>query len=202
MKKLLIFDFDGVLEDTFELSYTLFKKQLPDLAREEYRTWFDGNLYAHLKEQNIQLDMHTYYAGYAEALSLVNMRPEWSSILKKLHSAFSLAAVSSSPGEAIGEYLSRNTVRNYFEEVWGYEKNASKVEKIQLLTESHHLSPQNCWFITDTLGDIRESKKAGVPCIAVTWGFHSRGHLEQGSPNATVETPQQLLEFLLAEGRK
>ena len=45
MKKLLIFDFDGVLEDTFDWNFRVARKRYANLDKEEYRGWFDGNIY-------------------------------------------------------------------------------------------------------------------------------------------------------------
>lgn len=199
MKKLLIFDFDGVLEDTFELSYDLFKVQLPNLKRTEYKSWFDGNLYIQLKKKDIKINMSTYYLEYTKALLTLKIKPEWQIIFEQLSHEFSFAIISSSPGGAIEQYLLNNNIDRYFDYVWGYEKHSSKVEKIQLLLKNYSGSRKDCWFITDTLGDLFEGAKVQIPCVAVSWGFHSREQLERASPEAVVNTPEELLEFIVSK---
>ena len=66
MKKLLIFDFDGVLEDTFKLSFGFFKEQFSILTQDDYRSWFDGNFYKTIKEKKIPINIQLYYDQYAK----------------------------------------------------------------------------------------------------------------------------------------
>lgn len=44
MKKILLFDFDGVIVDSFELSFTNHQKQKPDATPDGYRGYFRGNV--------------------------------------------------------------------------------------------------------------------------------------------------------------
>lgn len=197
MKKLLIFDFDGVLENTFELSFRFFKEQFTTLTRDEYRTWFDGNFYKVIKDKKIPIDINLYYAKYATALKERITTEEMKDVLVKLNQTFSLAIVSSSHDDAINEYLQRNKIEKLFDQVWGVKKHASKVEKLEGLITEHSVSKEDCWFVTDTLGDIRESNEVGIKAIAVTWGFHPKERLEQGHPAVIVDTPRELVDFLL-----
>ncbi|MEI8270921.1 MAG: hypothetical protein WCG45_06165 [bacterium] len=43
-KKLVIFDFDGVLVDTLGIVYTINKEIHQDLSIEEYKSFFEGNI--------------------------------------------------------------------------------------------------------------------------------------------------------------
>ncbi len=197
MKKLLIFDFDGVVEDSFELSFKFFKEQFDTLTHDDYRSWFDGNFYKTIKEKNIPIDINLYYENYAAALKERIIAPEMKKVLIRLNKIFSLSIVSSSHDDAINEYLQRNNIEGLFDQVWGVNKHASKVEKLEGLISEHSIPKEDCYFITDTLGDIRESNEVGIKAIAVTWGFHPRERLEQGHPAVIVDTPQELLDFLL-----
>lgn len=197
MKKLLIFDFDGVIEDTFELSFGFFKKQFPDITREEYRSLFDGNFYEVAKEKGIPMkDMGAFYLQYHSALKTITTDPAITRTLLALHERFTLAIVSSSFDDSIVAYLKGNDIAGLFSDVWGVKKNTSKVEKLEELVRKYGVRKKDSFFITDTLGDIREAAVAGIPAIAVTWGFHPKERLAQGNPSAIVSTPQELFELL------
>ena len=56
------------------------------------------------------------------------------------------------------------------------EISKNKVEKFKILKEKYGIREEEMLFITDTLGDLRESSEAGVPTVAVTWGAHKREH--------------------------
>lgn len=196
MKKLFIFDFDGVIEDTFELSFDFLKRQFPGMTREEYRSWFDGNFYEVVKEKGIPIDIGAYYLLYHHVLKTTTTDPAVARMLMALHEKFTLAIVSSSFDDTIIAYLKRNGIARLFSDVWGAKKNTSKVEKLEELVRKHDVRKEDAFFITDTLGDIREAAVAGIPTIAVTWGFHPEARLAQGSPAHIVRTPQELLELL------
>lgn len=196
MKTLLIFDFDGVIEDTFELSFGFFKKQLPGMTHEEYRSWFDGNFFEYMKKKRLSIDIGAYYLQYHRALANASTDPAVASMLSALHEHFTLAIVSSSYEDTITAYLKRNGLARLFSDVWGAKKSVSKVEKLEELIRKHDVRKEDAFFITDTLGDIREAAVAGILTIAVTWGFHPEARLAQGSPAHIVRTPQELLELL------
>src|SRR3989344_9550761 len=100
MKKLLIFDFDGVLEDTFELSFEFFKEQFSILTQDDYRSWFDGIFYKTIKEKKIPINIQLYYDQYAKALKEKVIAPEMKDVLLKLNKVSSLSIVSSSHDDA------------------------------------------------------------------------------------------------------
>jgi len=195
-KKLVIFDFDGVIEDTFELSFGFFREQFPNLTHDEYRTWFDDNFYKVIKEKNISINVGAYYRKYDTALKKREISPNIKKALESLHGDFSLAVVSSSFDGTLIRYLKRNGISHIFDHVWGATVHKSKVEKLKGLMNVHAVEPDQCRFITDTLGDIREAWEAGIQSIAVTWGFHPRERLESGHPAAIVATPQELMGYL------
>ena len=61
-----------------------------------------------------------------------------------------------------------------------------------MVLEKYGIQPNDCVFITDTLGDMREAKAAGVGAIGVSWGFHSRETLSKDEPLRIVESPQDM----------
>lgn len=197
MVKLIIFDFDGVIIPGIERSYEVCKRQLPALSADEFRKWFDGNVYTYLFENRIMLDFLTFYNEYNDAIADAPLEPGIRELVGEAARRAALAIVSSNSGTAIEQYLTHHGLRQLFSEVWGGEQSESKVEKLRLLQEIHNVTPAECRFVTDTLGDLKEAAEAGVAAIGVTWGFHSRERLAQGAPLAIAETPSELQEMLL-----
>lgn len=198
-KKLIIFDFDGVIEETTDFVIKMFRTQIPDLAIEEFRSWFDGNFYQTIKEKNVPFDAEEYYSKYEAWLPSQSIRPEMKAVLTELREHVALAIVSSSHDDALNRYLERNGIANLFDQVWGVQKNKGKVEKLTGLLEIHDVPPEEAVFVTDTLGDILEAREVGIESVAVTWGFHPKERLLKGDPRGVVGTPRELLEFLLHE---
>jgi phosphoglycolate phosphatase len=50
--------------------------------------------------------------------------------------------------------------------------------------------------VGDTVGDIVEARQAGVPSVAVTWGWHSEERLLAASPDVVAHDPQELVGIL------
>lgn len=104
--------------------------------------------------------------------------------------------VSSTITPPIHSYLEKNNLRHYFDSILGADVERSKVVKLQSVQELH--PNREMYFITDTLGDIREAEKVGIKSIAVTWGYHDKAMLEQGNPRAIVNTAEELTETVTA----
>lgn len=201
MKKLLIFDFDGVLEDTFDWNFEVASKRYKGLDKEDYRTWFDGNIYEHpVVRAAGPMNVIEYFEEYKKGFTNRVIEPELKNTLFALTSQFHLVIISSIDDDIINPYLKRSKIDNIFEEVWGIRKKTSKVEKFKDFLSVYHLTADECLFITDTLGDIKEANKVGIESVGVTWGYQGRDRLQKGKPGKIVDTPQELLTYLLQHG--
>ncbi len=114
-------------------------------------------------------------------------------VIKELSHNNSLAIISSDTSEDIIDFLDTNNLSNYFEEVLGSDSLGNKAEKIRMIIVKYHLEPRDCFFITDTLSDLREAEKASVRSIAVTWGLHPLSTLVKGEPWLIINSPEELL---------
>ena len=83
-----------------------------------------------------------------------------------------------------------------FLKVLGSDIHTSKVEKMKFLLGEYQLSAQDCIFITDTLGDIREAAHVSIQTIGVTWGFHDRQTLLSGDPYRIVDEPSEIPKMI------
>jgi phosphoglycolate phosphatase len=78
--------------------------------------------------------------------------------------------------------------------ILGEEEGMSKVEKINKIKRKY---PKNkIFYIGDTAGDMKESRKAGVKNVAVTWGFNDKKDLLATKPDYIINKPTDLLEIL------
>jgi phosphoglycolate phosphatase len=111
------------------------------------------------------------------------------SALKKDYTLIVISSVKSFP---ITEYLRQYELFEYFSSIMGGDIHESKVVKINMVFDEHKIKPEDCVFITDTLGDIKEAAKCNVRSIGVTWGFHERAVLEKGKPFMVLEKVEEL----------
>ncbi len=199
MKKYyILFDFDGVIADSFQPAFEIQKTICPQLTKDLYRQRFERNINdweepinGHTKECRHDIDFFTEYIPRMK--NEVQIVPGMKEVLIKLEEHHTLIIVSSTITSPIQEFLERHGVINHFAQVMGNDIHTSKVEKIKMVFEQYHVAAKDCVFITDTLGDMREAKKMRVGSIGVTWGFQTAETLLRGKPFRLVEKPDKLL---------
>lgn len=191
--KAIIFDFDGVIHDTFDLAYKINIEVLGEkLTKEKYRDFFNGNIFES-KDIN-EKDNDNFFKLQNEAFKYLKIDKNIKKNLEKLSKQYSLFVVSSNQEEALNTYFQNNKFIHIFKEILGAETHKSKVEKFNYLLKKYELKTEDCIFVTDTLGDILEGNKAGLRTIAVDFGFHKRDRLEKGKPFRIVSNFDEILE--------
>lgn len=194
----VIFDFDGVIVDSFGVAYGFYERYAPgEISADEFRSWFNGNILA--KEGRRKETRHLlpptdeYHIEYSKLLLPVEPVLGIPEVLTNLDPRYALSILSSNRLDVIESYLQQYNLRQHFDEILDRNTSRSKVEKLHMLLESHNATPTDTIFVTDTLGDIREAAEVGVQCIGVSWGFHNRSVLEEGNPITIVDHPLDLV---------
>ncbi len=195
MYKLLLFDFDGVIVNTFEFCYAIRAQFNPGYSRQEYLDRFKGNIYRELAtEHPNQPDNETFFRLYEPELQKLSLVPGIAEVIRQAAQHATLYIISSTDSEVISRYLTRYGLREYFAAILGYQASLSKVVKIHQVLGQTGISTQETLFITDTLGDILEAREAGVESAAVVWGYHGEEVLRSGQPKYLVQRPGELGE--------
>ena len=199
IKPFLLFDFDGVIADSFDLAKSVTSELHPHLTETEYRALFEGHINdsASLMRCTNACRGDNFFDIYVPRMEKeIRPFPGMFEVLLKLERLCSLVIVTSTISAPVQAYLDRNGLTSHFQEVMGNDVHKSKVEKIKMVFEKYNITADDCLFITDTLGDMREATKAGVKSIGVTWGFHTPETLSKGSPIKLVYTPEELLKTI------
>ncbi len=195
-KHSVIFDFDGVIADSFDAAYLSAKAICKTLVSEDhYRELFSRNIYesmddpgAHTKDCNHELfydflpdhmtKLAKPYDGIHDSMDLLSQN-------------FNLHIVTSNATKVVTDFIQKYDFAGMFGEILGYEVSKSKVEKMKILRKLHGVQ-QNALFVTDTVGDIKEAAKIGHPSVAVTWGYCDEPVLLEAAPNYIARSPLEL----------
>jgi phosphoglycolate phosphatase len=204
MNALIMFDYDGVIVDSFELFSSCFMKACyqnnfsalnsPGKVMALFETnIFEAMLDFGLDDNSINRILETFQSdidAYQNDLRLFSGMPD---TLKWLSENNKIVIITSNVTGAAKRVLQNNGI-SCFEDVLGAEKEKSKVKKIRQTMARYPELP--AYYIGDTKGDMIEGRKAGAITVAALWGWHAVQKLEEGSPDHFVRSPEALLDLL------
>ena len=193
----IIFDFDGVIHDTFEFHLSKINEIYKlGLSKEEYKDAHNGNFYGASSNKLKGIDWSVYASKVKKEQSELVIDPKIKKDLEFLSNKYLLFLVSSGFRVQIEPYLRNNGVAHIFRETLFADDGKSKADKLNRIVNGNKAPRSSYVFITDTLGDILEANKVGLRSIAVTFGFHERERLEKGKPEHIVDTWSELMSIL------
>lgn len=187
MLKHIIFDFDGVVADTFDVGWALAQEHDENATLEDFLAHHDGNVFEAPRINFKAERLAEFNSEYRRRVQPGHIERAKGPITR-LGANYSLYIVSSNSEHGIREVLDAAGVLPLFVRIMGLETHRSKVEKFKMLIEENGITPENTIFVTDTLGDIKEAEKVGIKTIAETFGFHDRERLAQGNPFRIVDS--------------
>jgi len=198
MKKFVLFDFDGVIADSFWPCAEAIKEICPLMTIQEQRDAFNGNVHegfdVQMKKQHGPPCRHdkewfeTYMPHFEKVLPFDGIID----VIEKLSHEYILIVISSTISSPIQGFLEKFHIGRYFSEVLGADVHTHKDEKIKMVFTKYAAEPEDCVFVTDTLGDMNEAQKVGVGSISVSYGFQERSTLEKGKPFRIVDKAQEI----------
>jgi phosphoglycolate phosphatase len=192
--KHIIFDFDGVIGDTFDILSSLsYKHVVNNPSHEDFLAHHDGNVFEEPKVIFDAEKRHLFFSEYRESIAGSHLKDSIAPI-KSLSEHFQLYINSSNQEAGLLSALEQADLLSCFKKVMGEETHKSKVTKFQIVFDEYGATTENTIFITDTLGDIKEAEKIGIKTIAETFGFHSRERLMQGNPYKIVDSWDEILK--------
>lgn len=206
MKKLLIFDYDGVIVDSLDVLWQCFDRVnkkyniFPFKNKDELTSLWDENEFMSVTKIGISaVDRDKFYKEWIDLLiennDMMKTFDGFKSILKKLSQDNCLIIISSNDVEVIIDFLKKNDLFDYFDSILGMESGRSKKEKLKIVLNEFKFTKDMTYFITDTIGDLKEVKDFGIKMVAVTWGFHDKDKLQKENPDFLIDSPKELLNL-------
>ena len=222
MADAVIFDFDGVILDSFSDQFKWFShicsvldKDFPysslDQFRQDYREPVYPDMYTFLgfywvTEKDTIWREYNYHKANAD----IKIFDGIDSVVKRLYDkGHTLAIASSNTHEAIYKHLDEHGMAGYFNAIVG--KDDLPVEGGEPLLKPHpacillaldklSCKPGDAFYIGDQPSDIiaarnvADSLGEAVPVMAVTYGFAAEKDLIELKPDYVVRSPEEILD--------
>lgn len=190
MKKVIIFDFDGVIADSapfycgrYKYAAEKFNKHFPVKNMEDFKNWYDSAWENNYK--NLGFTDEEIY----QAMTSVRKPADYSEIplfkgthetLKKLSKNYILTIASCTASKKIKSKLEQENLQDLFTFISGGENHGSdKQEIIAIVLRELNIPPENAVMVGDTEMDYICGTKNNLKTIGTSYGWHSKQRLEK-----------------------
>ena len=201
-----MFDFDGVIADSFDVFFQAFSSVCSDMgfhrlnSEEAMLKLFEGNALRELVKigfpvWRLKRLARKFEPRIEEANAKIAAFDGMPELLGELAAAFPVYVVTSNASQTVSRFLDRYAVTGV-RDILGADHEASKVKKIRGLRKRHPHAA--AYYIGDTKGDIVEGKTAGAVTVAAAWGWHPEATLLEADPDHTVHSPEELRRLFLS----
>ncbi len=206
--KVIIFDFDGTLADTFDAIARICNRlaeefgfkpaspedivQLRNLTSREiikrsgvsiFKLPFLLNKVK--KELNNEIKTLNLVLGIKECLIELNA------------SAYQLGIITSNSPDNVNLFLQKNGLEGIFKFIRSGTTIFGKNKVINNFLKQEKLTSAQVIYVGDETRDIDAARKSNIKVIAVTWGFNSKEVLAKQNPDFLIDHPSELIEAIV-----
>jgi phosphoglycolate phosphatase len=206
--KLVIFDFDGTIADSFDICFDgvneIFEergwKKVPKIQKEKARELSAKDVLKYFKVSNYQIAFiaRKLFRIIERDFHKVKIFPELKKTLRALKKQdFKIVILTSNIKRNVEPFLKGEEIKDLFDDYYYKSGIFSKDRIINKLVKKYKVKKRETILIGDEIRDIKASKKSRIKMIAVTWGFNNKKVLVKNNPNYIVDKPQEILEILI-----
>lgn len=203
MKKYLIFDFDGTIADTMNISLNIINslakkyhfdqikdpKILRNKSMKEAIKYFKISLWKLIflarKFKKI-MHLHIYkikiHKGMKKTLNELNQR------------GYKLGLLTSNNEKNTKPILEKANIINLFEFKIYNARIFKKQKNLKKIIKKKSLKKENIIYFGDEVRDIISAKDLGIKIAAVTWGANSKERLKKEQPDYLFTNTEQILK--------
>ena len=212
-RKLIIFDLDGVISDSFDNTLKHYNQLagqfgLPEVVGPEvtkFRNMTIRELIDYVKIPKYQLFLFLR-AILQKQLRDESHLPIHVGIRDTLHNlkkeGHALGIVSLNSPANVQRFLQRHEIEifDYVESVniylFPFSQRFRKPGRINDIVAKEKISKELTFYVGDQTSDIDDAKSAIVRSVAVSWGYNTPEVLEKSKPDFLIHKPHTLLEII------
>jgi phosphoglycolate phosphatase len=204
--KVLIFDFDGTLADTFQAGVEILNgmadefrfRRLTDEDVMIVREMTIRQLIRHLGISSSKVPRISLRGVKEMRKRIDSIKPIEGvcSVVHELHrQGFLLGIVTSNSEENVSCFLRRHHIA-CFDFIRSSSRLLGKARVIRAVLREKKFKTHEALLIGDESRDIEAAKRTRVPIVAVTWGYNTATALAAQNPQYLMTHPRELLELM------
>jgi phosphoglycolate phosphatase len=207
----IIIDFDGTIADSFDEVLAFLLKQtgrtIADFDASE-RQALKGLA---MKDLALKVGIpfwrlpFVYFKGKAMLTKRMHKTPVFAGMEEVIATLkaedYKLYIMSSNSRRNITRFLVEHGMSNYFIKIYANAGWFGKGPALRKALKQNKLSADATVYVGDEVRDIIGAQLAGMPSIAVSWGFGSEEQLLRYNPTVLVRTPAELQKTLVDWGK-
>lgn len=207
IKKLVIFDFDGTLADSFSKIVETFN----DLAREYNLHQVKPEEIPALRKISSRellkkFGFPTWRLPFLLQKGKRMLRKKVMSVhlfdgiektVKELKKEGHVLGILSSNSRANVKKIIENSKINVFDFVHISSNLFGKSRMLNKIIKKYGYDKKDVYYVGDETRDIEAARECGIKMIAVSWGFNDRGILKKYKPDYLINKPEELLKIIL-----
>ncbi len=203
--KVIIFDFDGTIADSFEAVWQISNKlaaefgypvtradditQLKNLSSKEIIKQ------SKLSPLKVPFLVRRLRKELSREIPHLQTFPGMEPVLRSLQQRGDrLGIVTSNSRENVAAFLIAQNLLNIFDFVESGLALFGKDKVIRRVVKRKRLNLPDLIYVGDETRDIEAARKIGIPIISVTWGFNSSQALAAENPDFLIHQPEELLQ--------
>ena len=215
LPRLVMFDLDGTLVDSVPDLAAAVDRMLVQLGRpaagvERVRDWVGNGArvlvrralandieHAAIGEAETQQALELFNEAYADNHALSSVYPGVRTTLKWLkQQGVELALITNKPERFVAPLLEEKGLAGYFR--WILGGDSLPVQKpdpaaLNWVLEKAGVAASQALFVGDSRNDVLAARAAGVPCVAVSYGYNHGRPIAEEQPALLLDDLRQLV---------
>lgn len=207
--RVIIFDFDGTIADSFNLIVDIFNELAPrfrcrqvtgdDIVRLREATSYDMLRAFGMTTWKMPLFLLLARRRMRSRIAVVQPHAGMKEMLQSLHAqGIRVCILTSNSASNVDTFFRAHQMEGLFSLVISHKKLFGKHNALKKFIDEYGVSAERIVYVGDETRDMEAAKRAGVVSVAVTWGFQSAVVLAGTAPDVTCTTVADLQEKLIS----